>query len=284
MSVEEVTTESWGSRLGNSFKGVIVGGVLLLSWVACAEMSIPAGIAERCHTEQQRREVRALIWQANESRDINCRNRQGLTLLELCMLEIHQDRADVVHKLLLAGASPHLPGINGMTPLHRAAYFNDYRSALRLLAFGARADVNDAAGRTPAQLTTLPQLQQLLQNGAPVECLTPATRKLWKQACAGHAAAQYELSTLYHGGEGSQVGSLSAWVNTAATPDADAAESRAWLEQAAAAGEPRALYELGIRLLWGRDGEQNEALARQYLQRAAAAGHEGAAELLSNTP
>ena len=31
MSVEEVTTESWGSRLGNSFKGVIVGGVLFLA-------------------------------------------------------------------------------------------------------------------------------------------------------------------------------------------------------------------------------------------------------------
>ncbi len=33
MSVEEVTTESWGSRLGGSLKGVIVGGVLFLAGI-----------------------------------------------------------------------------------------------------------------------------------------------------------------------------------------------------------------------------------------------------------
>ncbi len=33
MSVEEVTTESWGSRLGNSFKGIVVGGVLFLAGI-----------------------------------------------------------------------------------------------------------------------------------------------------------------------------------------------------------------------------------------------------------
>ncbi len=33
MSVEEVTTESWGSRLGSSLKGVIVGGVLFLAGI-----------------------------------------------------------------------------------------------------------------------------------------------------------------------------------------------------------------------------------------------------------
>ncbi len=33
MSVEEVTTESWGSRLGSSFKGVITGGVLFLAGI-----------------------------------------------------------------------------------------------------------------------------------------------------------------------------------------------------------------------------------------------------------
>ncbi|MBR2125316.1 MAG: TMEM43 family protein [Akkermansia sp.] len=33
MSVEEVTTESWGSRLGGSFKGVITGGVLFLAGI-----------------------------------------------------------------------------------------------------------------------------------------------------------------------------------------------------------------------------------------------------------
>ena len=33
MATEEVTTESWGSRLGNSFKGVITGGVLFLAGI-----------------------------------------------------------------------------------------------------------------------------------------------------------------------------------------------------------------------------------------------------------
>lgn len=33
MAVEEVTTESWGSRLGGSFKGVITGGVLFLAGI-----------------------------------------------------------------------------------------------------------------------------------------------------------------------------------------------------------------------------------------------------------
>ena len=33
MSVEKVTTESWGSRLGGSFKGIITGGVLFLAGI-----------------------------------------------------------------------------------------------------------------------------------------------------------------------------------------------------------------------------------------------------------
>ena len=33
MSVEEVTTESWGSRLGKSFKGIVTGGVLFLAGI-----------------------------------------------------------------------------------------------------------------------------------------------------------------------------------------------------------------------------------------------------------
>lgn len=33
MSVEKVTTESWGSRLGSSFKGIITGGVLFLAGI-----------------------------------------------------------------------------------------------------------------------------------------------------------------------------------------------------------------------------------------------------------
>lgn len=39
MSVEEVTTESWGSRLGNSFMGVITGGVLFLAGIPLLALS-----------------------------------------------------------------------------------------------------------------------------------------------------------------------------------------------------------------------------------------------------
>ena len=73
---------------------------------------------------------------------------------------------------------------------------------------------------------------------------------------------------------------MSDWVQAPTSPDPDAAESRAWLEQAAAGDEPRALAELGMRLLWGRDGQQDEAQGRRYLQRAAELGHAGAAEIL----
>ena len=33
MAVEETTTESWGSRLGGSIKGVFVGGVLFIAGI-----------------------------------------------------------------------------------------------------------------------------------------------------------------------------------------------------------------------------------------------------------
>lgn len=214
--------------------------------------------------------------------NIDWQDRQGMTLLEYCMLECRERRADVVQILLLAGASPDVAGVNGMTPLHRAAYFNDYRSALRLLAHGARVGVKDAQGRVPLQLAQQPQLRKLLRTGRPVECKSPFSLDVWRAACVGDAEACYSMSTLYDDGIGEQVGSISDWAADASTPNPDAAERRAWLEQAAKGGDARALYELGIRLLWGRDGVQDEARARQYLQRAAAAGHAEASELLQD--
>ncbi len=243
---------------------------------------LAAELARYCGAAYSRADFQDFLRNIKKTGDTDWRNRHGMTLLEYCLLECSENRAAVAQSLLLAGASPHTPGVNGMTPLHRAAYFNDYRLALRLLAHGAQMGVKDAQGRTPLQLTRHPQLRKLLRTGRPVECKSPFSLDVWRTACAGDVEACYSMSTLYDDGIGEQVGSISAWTADATTPDPDAAERRAWLEQAAKGGDPRALYELGIRLLWGRDGVQDEPRARRYLQRAAAAGHAEAAELLQH--
>lgn len=210
-------------------------------------------------------------------------DKQGRTLLLYCLQEIPEMYfAEHIHPLLLAGQNPNavIPA-TGQTPLHLAAERNDYRLALRLLAFGADYRVRDKEGRTAADVALLPQLRALLRTGTPVELKSDSACETHAAACAGDAAAQYEMSLIYSDGTGEHADSMCDWVHDPATPDPDAAESRSWLEQAAAADEPRALAELGMRLLWGRDGKQDEAQGRRYLQRAAELGHAGAAEILS---
>jgi hypothetical protein len=57
----------------------------------------------------------------------------------------------------------------------------------------------------------------------------------------------------------------------------DAAKAREWLQRAANAGDPDALYKLGCHKLRGVGGfEKNDAAGRGLLQRAAAKGHDGA--------
>lgn len=210
-------------------------------------------------------------------------DKQGRTLLLYCLQELPEmNFAAQAQLLLLAGQNPNavIPA-TGQSALHLAAQRNDYRLALRLLAFGADYRLRDKKGRTAAAMATLPQLRALLRTGTPVELKSDSACDTHAAACAGDAAAQYEMSLIYSDGTGEQADSMSDWVQDPASPDPDAAESRAWLEQAAAADEPRALAELGMRLLWGRDGQQDEARGRRYLQRAAELGHAGAAEILS---
>ena len=211
-------------------------------------------------------------------------DKQGRTLLLYCLQELPEiNFAAQAHQLLLAGQNPNavIPA-TGQTALHLAAQRNDYRLALRLLAFGANCRVRDKQGRTPAAVAALPQLRALLRTGTPVELKSDEACDTHAAACAGDAVAQYKMSLFYSDGTGEHADSMSDWVQDPITPDPDAAESRAWLEQAAAADEPRALAELGMRLLWGRDGQQDEAQGRRYLQRAAELGHTGAAEILSS--
>lgn len=210
-------------------------------------------------------------------------DKKGRTLLLYCLQEVHKKHfAEHAQLLLLTGQNPNavIPS-TGQTALHLAALRNDYRLALRLLAFGADYRLRDKKGRTAAAVATVPQLRALLRSGTPVELKSDFACETYAAACAGDAAAQYEMSTIYSDGTGEHADSMSDWVQNPANPDPDAAESRAWLEQAAAADEPRALAELGMRLLWGRDGRQDEVQGRRYLQRAAELGHAGAAEILS---
>ena len=208
---------------------------------------------------------------------------QGRTLLLYCLQELPEmNFAEQAQLLLMAGQNPNavIPA-TGQSALHLAALRNDYRLALRLLAFGADYRLRDKQGHTAADVAKLPQLQSLLSTGSPVELKSKSARDTYAKACAGDAAAQYEMALIYSDGTGEHADSISEWVHAPSSPDPDAAEGRAWLEQAAAADEPRALAELGMRLLWGRDGRQDEAQGRRYLQRAAELGHTGAAEILN---
>lgn len=213
------------------------------------------------------------------------KDKQGCTLLMYCLLELPEmHMASIIHPLLLAGLSPDIPDeLTGLTPLHHAARRNDYRLACRLLAFGADRTRCDKQGRTPADLAKLPQLQTLLRTGIPAEIQSPRVATLHTKACGGNAAAQYELARLYRDEATEDIGSMSGWVQEPDTPDADAAESRCWLEQAAAASYPPAMHDLALRLMWGIDGKQDEA-AYKLLQQAAAAGHTASSDFLKENP
>ena len=90
-------------------------------------------------------------------------DKQGRTLLLYCLQEVPEVYfAKQVHWLLMTGQNPNavIPA-TGQTALHLAAERNDYRLALRLLAFGADYRVRDKKGRTPAALALMPQLRAL---------------------------------------------------------------------------------------------------------------------------
>ena len=125
----------------------------------------------------------------------NWTNRQKYSLLEYCLSELPDCDAALVHKLLLAGLDPNLPGAaTGLTPLHYAAKAGDYRMALRLMAYGAKADARDKDGRRPADITSHPQLRVLLRRGYPVELQSDEALVAWEKAREGDAATMWELS------------------------------------------------------------------------------------------
>ncbi|MBQ9835982.1 MAG: ankyrin repeat domain-containing protein [Akkermansia sp.] len=210
----------------------------------------------------------------------------GRTMLMYCLQELPEmHMAQIIHPLLLAGMNPNAADkTTGRTPLHHAALSNDYRLACRLLAFGADIRKQDKQGYTPAQLAKLPQLQHLLSTGTPPELRSQRVKDLHSKACRNNGAAQYELSRLYRDEATAERISMSAWVNNPQEPDSDAAESRCWLEQAAANHYPPAMHDLALRLMWGIDGKENEAEACRLLEEAAKAGHKESIDFLENTP
>lgn len=171
-------------------------------------------------------------------------DRYGNSLLEYSLLKLPGCDAQLVHLMLLAGIDPNLAERStNLTPLHRAANANDYRMALRLIAFGARTDAQDKLNRTPADLTGHPQLRRLLINKQPIELLSEATINTWKKACTGDAAAMFEMAEYYNAASGLHCADMSKWTKKEkANPNEQ--ESVAWLEQAALLGHKDAQSEL----------------------------------------
>lgn len=80
----------------------------------------------------------------------------------------------------------------------------------------------------------------------------------WKLAHEGDAAAQFNLSRLYHFGHGIE---------------ADLARSRHWLEEAARQGHAAALFSLGQHHHLGLSGPVDLAAARRLYEQAALSGY-----------
>ena len=214
----------------------------------------------------------------------NWRNRQGLSLLEYCLRELPGCDAALVHQLLLTGLNPNTAEPStGLTPLHLAASANDYRMALRLLAFGARATAKDKNGRTPANLTSHPQLRVLLRRGYPAELQSDEALSAWEKACGGEAAAMWKVAGYYNDDTGIHSTYMSKWAKEE-PGDADELEKLAWVEQAAAKGVAAAQYDLGLRMLFGRGASADSAKGYALIQAAANQGLESAIDFLRENP
>jgi TPR repeat protein len=66
--------------------------------------------------------------------------------------------------------------------------------------------------------------------------------------------------------------------------EGDYAGARRWWEKAAAAGEPVAMFNIGVSYTTGRFIPRDYAQARRWLQKAVAAGSADAKDLLARLP
>lgn len=209
----------------------------------------------------------------------------GNTLLEHCLWKLPTCDARIVHQILLAGVDPNLPERStNLTPLHRAAAANDYRKALRLLAFGAKIDAKDKLGRTPLDMTRHPQLRALLRGGYPVELLNDTALNAWKKACQGDADAMWEVAGYYNDDTGINSVYISKWASDEQGADVDELEKIAWVEQAAAKGHAKAQFDMGTRLVNGIGVTQDVHKGYGYIYTAENKGVESASEYLRENP
>ena len=212
-------------------------------------------------------------------------DRYGNTLLEHCLWKLPHCEAHIIHQVLLTGVDPNLPERStNLTPLHRAAAANDYRKALRLLAFGAKIDTKDKLDRTPADMTRHPQLRALLRGGVPVELLHEKAHNIWKKACQGDANAMWEVAGYYNDDSGINSGYISKWAKEEMGADVDEREKIAWVEQAAAAGHAQAQFDLGLRLVNGIGVTQDVHKGYGYIYAAEKKGLAAASEYLRENP
>lgn len=219
------------------------------------------------------------------SGNANWTDRSGNNLLACCLASLPDCDASLVHKILLAGLDPNqAEPATGMTSLHRAALAGDYRMALRLLAFGAKADTNDKKGHRPIELTRHPQLRALLRRGFPVELQSDEALEAWEKACRGDSAAMWKLSRYYNDDTGIHSAYISKWAKAEQGSDVDELEKIAWVEQAASKGEAEAQFDLGLRLVYGKGVPQNTEKGYHYLRSAAASGLETARDFLNDNP
>ena len=91
--------------------------------------------------------------------DVNLTDNAGYTALHAAALNSH---SEIVKLLLENEADPNCKGINGDSPLHNAAQNDDFESVRLLLEFGASPLLFTGDGDLPHELTSIPEIRELL--------------------------------------------------------------------------------------------------------------------------
>ncbi len=93
---------------------------------------------------------------------LNRANPAGPNEAAIMFAAIATNNETILGMLLDAGLDPNITTQAGSSALHRAAQIGNKEMVELLLGFGANATATNAAGKTPAELTTNPEIQALL--------------------------------------------------------------------------------------------------------------------------